>query len=561
MKNALCLAVFAALFFLLCNSVSAIGNRDVDLQETEHVNIAPVSAPFSKGVNFGGWFEVADARRIQFNNYTEQDLMDVKNLGADVIRLPVWLYDMTDGPPDYTLDPLLLRLLDMAIGLAEKQQLYIIIANHSGGNNPDEKILVSVWEQIARRYKDRSDYIVYSILDEPHNISDRRWGEIQGRVIDAIRRNDQKHWIIVTGAEFGDIEKLYTLPEYRDSKLIYTFSFFSPMLFTHQGASWLPPLDQAVNIPFPPDANRMPPMPSGVRGTWVENAYREYSREASPENLSRLLDRAASFSMRRNAPVFCGGYGVLMSVSPPEDRIKWYELVTNAMDARNISRTIWGYFGGFGIFNFDGRGDFNSDLNTALVRALGFTPPRQIPQNNAPLASGFTIFDDYPGRNISAGSWRDDSVILNFYETNAADGEYAIGWENAPINNAFEFVLPRNGNFSALVSGGYFLEFKARTEMPVRFNVIFQNPESASSIPWQMRYTIDESVLPPDGRWHTIRIRLSDMQDSGAWSNLTQTWHNSQNAFKWENVDRLVFSTGMDLRGYSIFFDSIRITR
>jgi endoglucanase len=475
---------------------------------------------------------------------------------------------MTSGAPDYTVDPVLFRLLDYAVDWAEKYQIYIILDNHTfhpsvGLSDDIDKVLIPVWSQVARRYANRSDYVVYEILNEPHGISDRRWGEVQGMAINAIRAHDQKHWIIVGGTNYNSYMKLPTIPNYNDDKLIYTFHYYDPFLFTHQGASWSPPLEYAANIPFPADPQRMPRIPSRLRGTWVENTYRNYRNDASPRKMMEVLDYVVNFSRRRGVPVFCGEYGVFMPVSPPLDRVIWYEYVTNALDRRNISRASWDYFGGFGIFNYDGRGDFFSDVNVEVVRAMGFTAPLQAPRSSQPLGSGFVIYDDFAGENISTGFWGDDQAVFSFFETDRADGQFAITLANAGQYNSFWFAFPRNGNFSLLAEEGYFLEFKARTDKPVRFDVRFLMPESETSLPWRIRFIIDENVLPSDGRWHTIGIRLKDMIEAGAWANMTQKWYNPQGGeFRWDNIDRLEFAAEhMDFKGYSVSFDSIRITR
>jgi endoglucanase len=341
------------------------------------------AAPFSKGVNFSGWFEASGAQAIQFTRFVEQDFINVKSMGADVIRLPVRMHSMTGGAPEYVLDPLLLRYLDTAVGWAEKHQLYVIIDNHSFDpiaptDTHIDGILLKVWAQIARRYKDRSKYVIYEILNEPHGITDDRWGTIQGLVIEAIREIDTTHAIIVGGADYNSINKLFSIPEYSDPNLIYTFHFYDPHIFTHQGASWgEPSLASLAGVPFPADGKRMPQIPDDLKGTWVEGAMTNYKNDASFSRLAASLDKTVVFSRERKVPVFCGEFGVYMVQSPAKDRIIWYELIKGMLERRNIARASWDYFGGFGIFNSPAGTDFRSDVNTDLVRAMGFIPPPQ----------------------------------------------------------------------------------------------------------------------------------------------------------------------------------------
>jgi endoglucanase len=76
-----------------------------------------------------------------------------------------------------------------------------------------------------------------------------------------------------------------------------------------------------------------------------------------------------------------------------------------------------------------------------------------------------------------------------------------------------------------------------------------------------MRYTIDEQVLPPDGRWHTIRIPLRQMHEHGAWINSRQEWLAPAGAFSWSNVGQLEFvAEHSSMSGLHVWFDEIKLT-
>jgi endoglucanase len=546
--------------FMNCNTISTA-------YETTNPDAVLVTAPFSRGVNFSQWFETPSAQSIQFTRYIEQDFINVKSMGADVIRLPIHMHNMTLGAPNYILDPLLLKFLDIAVDWAEKHQIYLIIDNHSfdpvafTDENIDE-ILLKVWAQIAERYKNRSKYVVYEILNEPHGISDSRWGEIQGSAIETIRKYDAVHPIIVGGTDYNSIKKLSSIPEYTDTNLIYTFHFYDPHMFTHQGATWgSPSMASLAGVPFPADSKRMPETPDDLKGTWLESALKNYNNDAAFSTLTASLDKTVAFSRERNVPVFCGEFGVYLIQSPARDRVIWYELVAGALERRKIARTSWDYFGGFGIFNTEMGGDFNCDLNIDVVRALGFITPPQRARVQRPLYSGFTIYGDYPSHDFSIGYWGKDTVF-SMYDPRAAEGEYAIYWGNAGQYDTFWFGFDRNGDFSLLAATGYCLEFRARTEKKASFDVRFVNPENTASIPWRMRYSINEKNLPPDGKWHTIRIPLTDMAEQGAWVSATESWFGPQGKFSWNNVKQLEFvAEEGDLKNCYIWLDSIKIIK
>jgi endoglucanase len=570
MKRSIILIISLSVL-IACNSAGKTPVNDTavqlkDLLESEMPEAVQKSTPFTRGVNFSEWFEPESAERIVYTKYSEQDFADAKSLGVDIIRLPIRMHSMTGPGPEYKINPILLRFLDKAVDWAEKYEIYIIIDNHSFDPAKDtandiDKILVPVWAQMAQHFKNRSDYVLYEVLNEPHGISDARWGEIQGMVIDTIRRYDTKHAIIVGGADFNSIGKLQAIPKYDDTNLIYTFHFYDPFMFTHQGANWSPPMEYLGGVPFPYNASRMPKLHNKLRGTWIErNLRNDYKRESEPAFMRKTLDKVTAFSNERNVPVFCGEFGVYDLVSPDADRVIWYQVVTDMLANRNISRTSWDYFGGFGIFNKERGKDFNRDLNVDVVRAMGFTPPDQTPRNMAPVEKGFVIYDDYPAREYPLGCWGEE-VVLDLYDTSAYQGEFCIRWGNVEQYNSFWGSLSRSKNFSKLAASGFAVEFYAKTNTALSFDVRFVNPETHDTIPWRIRYTIDEKMLPPDGKWHKIRIPLEEMTEHGAWVNSQQKWLPPQGKFTWDNVYQLEFvSEHHSLKNKFIWFDEIKIT-
>ena len=69
-------------------------------------SLVAAEIPFKRGFNFAEWLQKSTAKQIQFTRFTKQDLINVKNMGCDHIRLPMHLFNMSDEAPDFTIDPL-----------------------------------------------------------------------------------------------------------------------------------------------------------------------------------------------------------------------------------------------------------------------------------------------------------------------------------------------------------------------------------------------------------------------------------------------------------------------
>ncbi|MDR0375927.1 MAG: glycoside hydrolase family 5 protein [Treponema sp.] len=580
--------IVAALIFTHCadqsNNIANIPPGDAAVEDDYTLGsldfpvvASEYPAPFSKGVNFSEWFQSSSPQTIPFTKYTEETFEQVKSLGVDVVRLPLNLHSFTsgeaaDGAPAYTLDPLFLRLLDQAVDWAEKNEMYLILDNHSFdpvANTAEDigDILIPVWTQMAERYKDRSEYVMYEILNEPHGISDSLWGEIQGKVIAAIRSKDPARTIIVGGTGYNSIDALSAIPEYSDDNLIYTFHFYDPYLFSHQGETWGSPpnLRNLKNVPFPADAHDMPAAPADLKGTWIEyNLKNQYPREGQPSVLAATLNKASEFSNARKAPVFCGEFGVYMINSLPKDRVRWYTAVARFLDERRVARTSWDYTGGFGLFKNPSGGDFYADLNVEVVKAMGWTPPEQRVAEKT--QAGFTIYDDYPRNGTSIVCWETggagDSPFFSAYaESAGADGEYCLLWKNPAQYHSFMFTLPASIDWAYLKDNGYAVRFKVKTSADASFDIRFVDVENAPRLPWRMRFTVDHEMAPADNEWHTVTIPLDAMTEHGAWVNATQEWLNPRGEFSWEHIDMLAFVAEAGAFTGEVWIDSIEVTK
>lgn len=335
-----------------------------------------IPAPFTKGVNFTNWLEYRPAEEIDENYMTQQDFKNAAKLGCDVIRLPIHFEKICKAADGFKIPEKILRILDNAVQWCKEEKMYLIFDFHNDchadSKTPDnvDEILMPVWTELASRYKDASDYIVYEIMNEPHAIDIDLWNSIIAKVFKRIREIDKNHWVIVGGADWNSTAAMKTLPDFNDDKVIYNFHYYDPHLFTHQGAGWTH-VNRFKDIPFPYDEAKMPPLPENPNAEEVER-YESYKVDGKLETVMNYFDQYVDFSMERNAPIFCGEFGCFTSV-PNDLRANWYRIVTKLLSDRGIARTSWDYFGSFGVFKGTDytRPKFPEDLNLDIVKALG----------------------------------------------------------------------------------------------------------------------------------------------------------------------------------------------
>ena len=524
---------------------------------------AGAQTTFSRGVNLTGWFQVSSATDIQFTLFTEKDIEEIKSLGCDVIRLPIDLRHMISVAPQFKIDTLLFSFLDSAVTWCEKHEIHVILDNHSNtGTVPSvADTLIKVWGQMASHYKDRSGYVLYEVLNEPHGISTSQWGAIQGQVINAIRAYDARHTIVVGGSGWNSYNELQYLPVYADTNLIYTFHFYDPMVFTHQGATWVTPsLAPLSGVPFPYDPASMPACPASLKGTWVEGNLQNYSQLGTPSWIYELINNAITFRSQRKVRLYCGEFGVYELNSNNNDRCSWYKTVRLYLEKNNIPWTSWDYKGGFGLFIKGSNELFEHDLNVNLLDSLGLNVPPQTPFSIVPDSTGLMLYGDYIGPGINNGSY--SSGTIDFYSVNLPEaGRFCLNWYGFSQYNALVFDFVPDKDLSRLVNSGYALDLMVRGSAPgIIFEMRFRDAKTGSiEHPWRMGTTIGPTTVPWDLRWHHIRIPLTSFTERGAWDN--NTWYDPAGEFDWTRVDVFEISTEWTgILGKDIWFDNIYLS-
>ena len=534
------------LFFLILSSV-----------------VVAQQVPFNRGINLTGWFQTDSAKQIQFSKYTREDFEQLKSLGVDVVRLPINLHFMTSGSPNYTLDPLFLFFLDQAVDWAEELDIHLILDNHTFDvtkptNTNIDQVLIPVWTQMALHFKNRSGKIYYEVLNEPHGITDIRWNQIQQAVVTAIRTVDQIHTIIVGPASWNSYNNLTAMPVYSDSNLIYTFHFYDPFIFTHQGTSWTD-LGPLTGVPFPYDASKMPACPPSLVGTWVQTSMNNYPIDGTIQKVYNLINTAVNFQKARKIRLFCGEFGVYIPNSPDNDRVYWYDVVRKYLEQNNIAWTIWDYQGGFGLFEKNTHELFNHNLNVPLLIALGFNVPPQTEYVQKPDSAQFDFYSDYIGKYIDNASY--NIGTLDFYnEQNPFSGKYCIYWSGAQRYGAIAFNFKLDKDLSILKNEDYVFDYMIKGNVPnTSFDIRFVDTKTdANDHPWRMGYKVNKSKITITNNWQNLRIPLKDFYEFGSWDN--NTWYNPAGLFDWKDIDRFeIVAEDSSLIYSKLWFDEIKI--
>ena len=190
--------------------------------------------------------------------------------------------------------------------------------------------------------------------------------------------------------------------------------------------------------------------------------------------------------------------------------------------------------------------------------------------------SGFIIYDNGLPDGFYLNLYSRQSPI-NFFSTpaaqdaiqdtthgavqSAAQSEFVIHWNN--IDKWHYFNISFTGrDLSYHVQNGYFLEFKAKTEDPVQFDVKFHHFEN--NFIWHIGFhRFEQYRLLSNGEWHTIRLPLEHMNLWGGFNAETGEWCEPDGKSNyWANIRELEFVAIQDDGSITeIYLDDIKVTK
>ena len=316
---------------------------------------------------------------------TEQYFIDVAEAGFSNVRIPIDFFGtrtsgdtsqysananttFTGSRADFIVDPLYFDRLEQVIGWGLAQNLVIVLDFHgatlksefiytfdgsedeytdptSAKRAADLAKFFSIWEQIANRFKDHSDDLIFEVINEPYfHISAEEMNFINNEVISIIRSsggNNVTRKVIVTGGTKTSYQAITTIdPQIinSDNFLIATFHYYRPFSFTKSSDyrfnvnSWGSSMDKN-NVDSEFDivknwANGFDPPVAVYLGEFgADNVY-GYSYRTGDLHLVTA----------NNPP---NGTGYADGGPDPNSRVKFHGYVANAAIDRGFSFSAW----------------------------------------------------------------------------------------------------------------------------------------------------------------------------------------------------------------------------
>ncbi len=291
-----------------------------------------------RGVNFGNMLDAP--KEGDWGLTVRDEFIDVTaTAGFASVRLPVRWSNHAAATAPFTIDPQFLARVESVLDKLLAKGLYVVLNMHhyrqiDGDKlNPGEVAVDSaivdvrfliLWQQIAERFRDKNDRLLYELYNEPHGrFTPSKWNDLAARALNVIRHSNPDRIVVIGPTDWNAARALSALRLPNDASVIATVHNYQPFNFTHQGAEWVSPV-----------------RPTGVRCCDAS----QRAAAVAPLAMAKAWSDAARY------PIFLGEFGAY-NKADMSSRVAFTRLVRDQSEARGIPWSYWELASGFGVYD------------------------------------------------------------------------------------------------------------------------------------------------------------------------------------------------------------------
>jgi endoglucanase len=270
---------------------------------------------------------------------TDDFFAAVNEGGFDSVRLPVRWSNHAAAEAPYTIDAAFMNRVESVVDRLLADGHYVVMDMHHyhqfDGDPLDpqdfsvrsgvlELRFLTMWRQIAERFKDKSDHLLFEIYNEPHDRITYTWNDLAARALNVIRESNPTRIAVIGPVGWNHPYQLPSLRLPNDANLIVTVHSYGPWDFAIQGAPYVPDAPPAGSI-----------------------ACCDTGQQAQIDD---PLAAAQAWSTANHYPVFLGEFGTYHA-APAASRYMYARYFRDRAEARGIPWFYWEFASGGGIYD------------------------------------------------------------------------------------------------------------------------------------------------------------------------------------------------------------------
>lgn len=312
---------------------------------------------YQHGINFGGWFSQKEHTEKHYQTFiTEADFATVARWGLDHVRIPVD-YELVESEGGILKEDGF-RWIKQCILWCRKYDLHMILNLHktAGYSFADESDsgefftnlalqarFISLWQEFAKRFGNDSDVVAFELLNEAADMHTAKdWNQIAANAIAAIRSVAPDVFILAGGIHYNGADGVTLLDAPADSRIVYSFHCYDPIIFTHQTARWIKGMPKDFHIAYPDTLANYRRWSAAFSKEYIGSLLHEGLTDVETSFFEANLSAAISAAEKYDVPLYCSEYGVIHQADL-ESTLHWYQTISAVFEKHHIGRAAWTY--------------------------------------------------------------------------------------------------------------------------------------------------------------------------------------------------------------------------
>ena len=316
---------------------------------------------YEHGINLGGWLSQCPPSIEHYDHFIQkEDFARISQWNVvDHVRIPISYELLTDRDGNWKKEGF--ERLHTITEWCQEYHFNLIIDLHKCRGysfDPNEKEcglferedyrqqFFALWEEIAKQFGN-NEHIAFELLNEIVEEENKdNWNVLALKCIQKIRKYAPDTKILVGSYWNNSMATVKDLLLPPDENIVYNFHCYAPLVFTHQGASWVEGMKSDFQIDLHHTIEEFRQMTQEMMpyelGTF--RAVSDCNRVFDETYFEELFKSAINTARERNVALYCGEYGVI-SFAKDTDILEWYTMIHRVFEKYHIGRAAWTYKG------------------------------------------------------------------------------------------------------------------------------------------------------------------------------------------------------------------------
>ncbi len=276
-------------------------------------------AAMGRGINLGNTLEPPLEGAWNNGPADESYFTAYVDAGFTNVRIPVRWDEHTQDFAPYAIDAAWMDRVEQVVDWGLSRGLYITLNGHhedwlkTSYTAANRARYDEIWRQIVRRFKDKSDKLLYEIINEPNGLTVQQVDDLNARILGIIRAQEPTRLVIFGGNMYANAEQLVQAAVPDDDYLIGYYHSYDP---------W----------PFAGEAT----------GTW--------GTASDYQQMANRFQLAKNWSVTNNIPVYISEFNARVSADY-NSRMRWLAEYAGLADRHGFATSAWDDGGMFKILD------------------------------------------------------------------------------------------------------------------------------------------------------------------------------------------------------------------